>query len=66
MLEISSAQNITACGNQGKQCKLSDHWKLKKNVFLKNCWEWRKKDKKIEWNTSFNKKTPKESLRKQK
>ena len=35
MLEISSAQNITACGNQGKQCKLSDHWKLKKKRFFK-------------------------------
>ena len=27
MLEKPVAQNITACKNQGKSCKLSDHWK---------------------------------------
>ena len=30
-LEKPIAQNITVCKNQGKQHKLSDHWKLKKN-----------------------------------
>ena len=29
-LEKPIAQNITVCKNQGKQHKLSDHWKLKK------------------------------------
>ena len=29
-LEKPGAQNITACENQGKQCKLSDHWQLEK------------------------------------
>ena len=52
-LEKLGAQNITACENQCKQCELSDHWKLK-NVFKKNKRGWRKKDKKIDWNTSFN------------
>ena len=46
---VSGAQNITACENQGKQRELSDHWNLKKN-------KKRKKHKKIDWNTSFNKK----------
>ena len=35
MLEKPGAQNITVCENQGKQCKLCDHWNLKKNVFKK-------------------------------
>ena len=56
MLEKSGAQNITACENQGKQCELSDHWKSKKkNIFFKNKKRWHKKDKKIDWNASFNK-----------
>ena len=52
MLEKSSAQNVTACENQGKQCKLSDHWKLK--------------TKRLNEIQVLTKKTPKESLRKQK
>ena len=36
MLKKPGAQNMTACENQGKQCKLSDHWKsFKKPIFLK-------------------------------
>ena len=34
-LEKPGAQNIAACENQGKQCKLSDHWKSIKTLFLK-------------------------------
>ena len=40
-LEKTSAQNITACENQGKQRELSDHWNLKKNkkrFFFKKQW----------------------------
>ena len=59
MLEKPGAQNKTECENQGKQRELSDYWKLKKITW------WCKKDKKIDWNTSFNKKRSKESLRKQ-
>ena len=29
MLEKPGTQNITACENQGKQLKWSDHWKIK-------------------------------------
>ena len=35
MLEKSSAQNVTACENQGKQCKFIDHWKSVKTLCLK-------------------------------
>ena len=56
MLEKSGAQNITACENQGKQCELNDHWKSKKIFFKKkNKRRWHKKDKKTDWNASFNK-----------
>ena len=34
MLEKPGAQNITACKNQGKQCELSGHRKLKKQTFF--------------------------------
>ena len=56
MLEKPGAQNIAACENQGKQRELSDHWKSIKTLFSKkNNRRWCKKDKKIDWNTSFNK-----------
>ena len=48
MLEKPGAQNISACENQGKQRELSNHLESTKILFLK-------KDKKIDWNTSFNK-----------
>ena len=35
MLEKPAAQNIAACENQCKQCKLSDHLKSIKTLFLK-------------------------------
>ena len=49
-LKDPGAQNITACENQGKQCKLSDHWKFKKSTlfFFFKITGWHKKDKKIE------------------
>ena len=34
-LDKPGAQNIAACENQGKQCELSEHWKLIKTLFLK-------------------------------
>ena len=34
MLEKPGAQNITARKNQGKQCELSGHRKLKKQTFF--------------------------------
>ena len=33
MVEKPGAKNITVCESQGKQHELSDHLKLKKNVF---------------------------------
>ena len=57
MLEKLGAQNIAAFENQGKQCEVSDHWEFLKEVFLKKKnRRWHKKDKKIDKNTSFNKK----------
>ena len=54
MLEKPGAQNIAACENQGKQRELCDHWKSIKTLFpKKNNRRWRKKDKKIDWNTRF-------------
>ena len=49
---------MAACENQGKQHELSDHWKsiktfLEKKKKKKN--GMMKKDKKIDWNTNFNK-----------
>ena len=49
---------MAACENQGKQHELSDHLKS-----IKTFWEKKKekkngvmkKDKKIDWNTNFNK-----------
>ena len=35
MPEKPGAQNITACENQGKQCKLSNYWKYIKTFFFK-------------------------------
>ena len=34
-LEKPGSQNIVACENQGKQCKLSDHWNQFKHCFWK-------------------------------
>ena len=50
---------MAACENQGKQHELSDHWKSIK-TFLKKKKKKKKngmmkKDKKIDWNTNFNK-----------
>ena len=48
-LEKLGAQNIAACENQGKQCKLSDHWKSVKR-FLKKIITWgdaKKKTKRL-------------------
>ena len=59
MLEKPGTQNTIACENQGKQRKWSDHWKSKRKkglVFKVNKGGWCKKGKKIDWNTSFNKK----------
>ena len=57
LIQKPSAQNIAACENQGEQRELSDNWKLIKTFFLikKNITGWHIKDKKIDWNTSFNK-----------
>ena len=52
MLEKLAAQNKAVCENEGKQCVLSDHWKSIKMLF-KNKWM-TQKCKKIDWNTSFN------------
>ena len=46
--EKPHAQNITVIENQVKQCKLSDHWKSIKMLFLKkNNSGWCKKDKRL-------------------
>ena len=55
MPEKPGTQNTAACENQVKQQELSDHWKLIKMYFFKKKWqEWCNKDKKTDWNTSFN------------
>ena len=64
MLEKPGAQNKTVCENQGKQRELSDHWKLKKKKTFLKITGWCKKDKKIDWNTSFNKKKIKRIFKK--
>ena len=68
MLEKPSAQNITACENQGKPRKLSDHWKYKKRtktvIFDKGITQ--KKTKRMTEIKLLTKSLPKESLRKQK
>ena len=49
---------MAACENQGKQHELSDHWKSIKTFFKKKKKKKNgvmKKDKKIDWNTNFNK-----------
>ena len=63
MLEKLGAQDITAFENQGKQCELSDHWKLKKKVFFKkkNNRGWHKKDKKIDRNKNVYQKSLQEN-----
>ena len=48
MLEKPGVQNLAACENEGKQ------WKPRMMKRKKNR-EWCEKDKKIDWNTSFNK-----------
>ena len=70
-LEKRGAQNIAACESQGEQRELSDHWKSIKTILKKYNRGWRKKDKKIDSNTSFNKRfyilqTQIKSLRKRK
>ena len=55
MVEKPDAKN-RACENQGNQSELSDHWKLKKCFFKKITVDNAKKDKKIDWNTNFDKK----------
>ena len=48
---------MAACENQGKQHELSDHWKsIKTFLKKKKKKKWGdEKDKKIDWNTNFNK-----------
>ena len=48
---------MAACENQGKQHELSDHWKSIKTFLEKKKKKngMMKKDKKIDWNTNFNK-----------
>ena len=48
MLEKPGVQNLAACENEGKQCK-------PRMMKKKNNREWCSEDKKIDWNTSFNK-----------
>ena len=56
MLDKPGAQNIVLFEKQGKWSKFSDHWKSIKTLFLKkNNRRWHKKDQKIDWNTSINK-----------
>ena len=56
MLHEPGAPNIAAFENQVKQHTLSDHWKSIKTLFLeKNKWLVQKRQKKIDWNTRFNK-----------
>ena len=55
-LEKSGLQNIGTCEKQVKQCELSDHWTpIKKLLLKKTTGDDTKKDKKFDWNTSFDK-----------
>ena len=48
MLKKPGTQNIAACENQGKQSKLSDHWKSVKMLLLKNItWDNAKKTERL-------------------
>ena len=55
MPEKPAAQIIAACENQRKEHKLRDHWISIKRLFLKKITGSHKKEKNIDWNTSFNK-----------
>ena len=46
-LEKHGVQNITACENQDKQCKLRYHWKLKKTLLEKITGDDKKKTKRL-------------------
>ena len=54
-LEKRGAQNVAVCESQGEQRELNDHWKSIKRFRKKIIGDDAKKDKKIDWNTSFNK-----------
>ena len=57
MVEKSGAQNITTCENQGNATWTEWSLKIKKKTFFfKVTGDNVKKDKKTDWNTSFNKK----------
>ena len=56
MLEKPGAPNIGAFEKKGKPHDLSGHWKPIKTLLLKKITGGgTKKNKKIDWNTSFNK-----------
>ena len=57
-LEKLGPQNKAVCDNQGKQHQWGDHWKTIKMLLWKekkNNKRWCINDKKIDWNTCFNK-----------
>ena len=54
-LEKPGVQNIAASKYQGKQRQPIDEWTSIKTLFWKKVTGWRKKDKNVDWNTSFEK-----------